>query len=203
MPCEVNVFPLSPSIRPPWLLQKKGTFTRSCWLNRRSKALLTLSIVRIWPLTHHALFLNTQVLISNFIVDHRTIISYRNSWKKKSLSTSRVLCFRTYPKLNTFHWCLTLCFLSPVQAAVMQVNEAVSAQDQAALLAALQLEALALLGVQESHCNWYLEHFTTYCQQKSKVYWFGESFLDCFQFRSLGARSLLFVFFPSISFSLF
>lgn len=59
--------------------------------------------------------------------------------------------------------------LSPVQAAVVQVNQAVSAQDQAALLAALRLEALALLGVHESNAHWYLEHFTTYCQHKSKV----------------------------------
>lgn len=59
--------------------------------------------------------------------------------------------------------------LSAVQAAVVQVNQAVSAQDQAALLAALRLEALALLGVHESNAHWYLEHFTTYCQHKSKV----------------------------------
>ncbi|KAE8292285.1 Ras GTPase-activating-like protein IQGAP1 p195 [Larimichthys crocea] len=55
-----------------------------------------------------------------------------------------------------------------IQAAIKQVNQAVSAQDEAALLAALRLEALALLGVQESNCRWYLEHFTTYCQHKSK-----------------------------------
>ncbi|KAF3850925.1 hypothetical protein F7725_012697 [Dissostichus mawsoni] len=55
-----------------------------------------------------------------------------------------------------------------MQAAVRQVNEAVSAQDEASLLAALRLDALALLGVQESNCSWYLEHFTTYCQHKSK-----------------------------------
>ncbi|KAI4820562.1 hypothetical protein KUCAC02_028535 [Chaenocephalus aceratus] len=55
-----------------------------------------------------------------------------------------------------------------MQAAVRQVNEAVSAQDEASLLAALRLDALALLGVQQSNCSWYLEHFTTYCQHKSK-----------------------------------
>ncbi|TMS03942.1 Ras GTPase-activating-like protein IQGAP1 [Larimichthys crocea] len=55
-----------------------------------------------------------------------------------------------------------------IQAAIKQVNQAVSAQDEAALLAALRLQALALLGVQESNCRWYLEHFTTYCQHKSK-----------------------------------
>ncbi|XP_069034270.1 ras GTPase-activating-like protein IQGAP2 isoform X2 [Embiotoca jacksoni] len=55
-----------------------------------------------------------------------------------------------------------------IQLAVRQVNQAVSAQDEAALLAALRLEALALLGVQESNGHWYLEHFTTYCQHKPK-----------------------------------
>lgn len=63
-----------------------------------------------------------------------------------------------------------LVFLSAVQAAVRQVNQAMSTQDEAALLAALRLEALGLLGVQETNCSWYLEHFTTYCQHKSKVY---------------------------------
>uniref|UniRef100_A0AAQ4PTE4 IQ motif containing GTPase activating protein 2 n=1 Tax=Gasterosteus aculeatus aculeatus TaxID=481459 RepID=A0AAQ4PTE4_GASAC len=55
-----------------------------------------------------------------------------------------------------------------IQAAIKQVNQAVSTQDQTALLAALRLEALAVLGVQESNGHWYLEHFTTYCQHKSK-----------------------------------
>ncbi|XP_071395989.1 ras GTPase-activating-like protein IQGAP2 isoform X3 [Centroberyx affinis] len=53
-----------------------------------------------------------------------------------------------------------------IQTAVRQVNQAVSAQDEAALLAGLRLEALALLGVQEANSHWYLEHFTTYCQHK-------------------------------------
>uniref|UniRef100_UPI003AB0F5C1 ras GTPase-activating-like protein IQGAP2 isoform X3 n=1 Tax=Centroberyx gerrardi TaxID=166262 RepID=UPI003AB0F5C1 len=53
-----------------------------------------------------------------------------------------------------------------IQTAVRQVNQAVSAQDEAALLAGLRLEALALLGVQEVNSHWYLEHFTTYCQHK-------------------------------------
>uniref|UniRef100_G3P700 IQ motif containing GTPase activating protein 2 n=1 Tax=Gasterosteus aculeatus aculeatus TaxID=481459 RepID=G3P700_GASAC len=52
---------------------------------------------------------------------------------------------------------------------IKQVNQAVSTQDQTALLAALRLEALAVLGVQESNGHWYLEHFTTYCQHKSKA----------------------------------
>uniref|UniRef100_A0A3Q0T8C6 IQ motif containing GTPase activating protein 2 n=1 Tax=Amphilophus citrinellus TaxID=61819 RepID=A0A3Q0T8C6_AMPCI len=43
---------------------------------------------------------------------------------------------------------------------IRQVNQAVSSQDKAALLAALRLEALALIGVQESNGRWYLEQFT-------------------------------------------
>lgn len=57
----------------------------------------------------------------------------------------------------------------PAQAAIQKVNEAVSAQDMAALLAALRLEALGLLGVREANGHCYLEHFTTYCQHKAKV----------------------------------
>ena len=57
-----------------------------------------------------------------------------------------------------------------VKAAMQQVNQAVSAQNQPALLAALRLEALALLGVLDSNCHWYLEHLTTYCQHKPKVH---------------------------------
>uniref|UniRef100_A0AAQ5XAQ2 IQ motif containing GTPase activating protein 2 n=1 Tax=Amphiprion ocellaris TaxID=80972 RepID=A0AAQ5XAQ2_AMPOC len=58
--------------------------------------------------------------------------------------------------------CLSSFSMSPVQAAIRQVNQAVLSKDEAALLAALRLDALALLGVQESNCCWYLEHFTTY-----------------------------------------
>ncbi|XP_019722591.1 ras GTPase-activating-like protein IQGAP2 isoform X1 [Hippocampus comes] len=55
-----------------------------------------------------------------------------------------------------------------IQAAVRQVNQAVCSQDEASLMAALRLQALALLGVQDINHGWYLEHFTTYCLHKSK-----------------------------------
>nr|XP_015827985.2 ras GTPase-activating-like protein IQGAP2 [Nothobranchius furzeri] len=55
-----------------------------------------------------------------------------------------------------------------VQTAVRQLNKAVLDQDEAALLSALRLEALALFGVQEKNCRLYLEHFTAFSQQKSK-----------------------------------
>ena len=50
-----------------------------------------------------------------------------------------------------------------------QVNEAVSAQDEASLLAALRLPALGLLGVQEAHAHWYLEHLSSHRQHKTQV----------------------------------
>ncbi|CAB1322084.1 unnamed protein product, partial [Coregonus sp. 'balchen'] len=50
------------------------------------------------------------------------------------------------------------------QGAVQQVNQAISAQDEAALLVGLKVLALGLLGVQEANSHWYLEHFTSYCQ---------------------------------------
>lgn len=54
------------------------------------------------------------------------------------------------------------------QTAIVKVNEALAAQDVAALLTALKLEALALLGVQDANSQWYLEHFDTYCQHKAQ-----------------------------------
>ncbi|KAJ8005733.1 hypothetical protein DPEC_G00120970 [Dallia pectoralis] len=53
------------------------------------------------------------------------------------------------------------------QVALRQVNQAISAQDKAALLAALRLPALGLLGVQEANSHYYLEHLTSDCQIKA------------------------------------
>ena len=50
------------------------------------------------------------------------------------------------------------------------VNQAVSAQDEASLLAGLRLPALALLGVQDANSHWYMEHFSNYSQHKAKVW---------------------------------
>uniref|UniRef100_A0A8C7MEH9 IQ motif containing GTPase activating protein 2 n=1 Tax=Oncorhynchus kisutch TaxID=8019 RepID=A0A8C7MEH9_ONCKI len=52
------------------------------------------------------------------------------------------------------------------QVAVQQVNQAISAQDEAALLAGLRVPALGMLGVQEANAHWYLEHLTSYCEVK-------------------------------------
>uniref|UniRef100_A0A8C7RAK1 IQ motif containing GTPase activating protein 2 n=1 Tax=Oncorhynchus mykiss TaxID=8022 RepID=A0A8C7RAK1_ONCMY len=55
------------------------------------------------------------------------------------------------------------------QVAVRQVNQAISAQNEAALLVGLKVPALGLLGVQNTNSHWYLEHFTTYCQVQTRV----------------------------------
>uniref|UniRef100_A0A8C5ANR7 IQ motif containing GTPase activating protein 2 n=1 Tax=Gadus morhua TaxID=8049 RepID=A0A8C5ANR7_GADMO len=52
---------------------------------------------------------------------------------------------------------------SPV-GAPQDVNQAVSAQDEASLLAGLRLPALALLGVQDANSHWYMEHFSNYIE---------------------------------------
>uniref|UniRef100_A0A674EPC4 IQ motif containing GTPase activating protein 2 n=1 Tax=Salmo trutta TaxID=8032 RepID=A0A674EPC4_SALTR len=55
------------------------------------------------------------------------------------------------------------------QVAVREVNQAISAQDEAALLAGLRVPALGMLGVQEANSHWYLEHLTSYCEVKARV----------------------------------
>ncbi|XP_064826068.1 ras GTPase-activating-like protein IQGAP2 isoform X2 [Oncorhynchus masou masou] len=55
-----------------------------------------------------------------------------------------------------------------IQVAVQQVNQAISALDEAALLAGLRVPALGMLGVQEANSHWYLEHLTSYCEVKAQ-----------------------------------
>uniref|UniRef100_A0A4W5PT08 IQ motif containing GTPase activating protein 2 n=1 Tax=Hucho hucho TaxID=62062 RepID=A0A4W5PT08_9TELE len=59
--------------------------------------------------------------------------------------------------------------LKKTQVAVRQVNQAISAHDEAALLAGLRVPALGMLGVQETNSHWYLEHLTSYCEVKARV----------------------------------
>ncbi|KAJ8405650.1 hypothetical protein AAFF_G00316300 [Aldrovandia affinis] len=53
------------------------------------------------------------------------------------------------------------------QAAIRQVNEAISTQDEVALLASLRVPALGLLGVLDTNSPWYLDHFITYREQNA------------------------------------
>ncbi|KAJ8380391.1 hypothetical protein SKAU_G00011690 [Synaphobranchus kaupii] len=72
-----------------------------------------------------------------------------------------------YEELLTQSEIQTNIDLVNTKAAVRRVNEAVSAQDEAALLASLRLPALGLLGVLDPNSSWYLGHFTTYKEQNS------------------------------------
>ncbi|XP_011614161.1 ras GTPase-activating-like protein IQGAP2 [Takifugu rubripes] len=89
----------------------------------------------------------------------------QSSRKRRSSETEERDVYEELLTQQEIQGCLDLI---NIQAAVQQVNRAVSAQDQPALLAALRLEALALLGVLDPNCHWYMEHFTTYCQHKLK-----------------------------------
>uniref|UniRef100_A0A673NH71 Ras GTPase-activating-like protein IQGAP1 n=1 Tax=Sinocyclocheilus rhinocerous TaxID=307959 RepID=A0A673NH71_9TELE len=50
-----------------------------------------------------------------------------------------------------------------------QLNQALDAEDQKALLASLRLPALGLVGVLDDNSSFYLEHFTSYREHKVKV----------------------------------
>uniref|UniRef100_A0A8C2FK71 IQ motif containing GTPase activating protein 2 n=1 Tax=Cyprinus carpio TaxID=7962 RepID=A0A8C2FK71_CYPCA len=56
-----------------------------------------------------------------------------------------------------------------VNKAIQQLNQALDAEDQKALLASLRLPALGLVGVLDDNSSFYLEHFTTYREHKVKV----------------------------------
>lgn len=56
-----------------------------------------------------------------------------------------------------------------VLTALHKVNQAIDSQDKEALLAALRLPALGILSISEANSHWYLEHFTSYRDHKTKV----------------------------------
>ncbi|XP_029366292.1 ras GTPase-activating-like protein IQGAP2 isoform X1 [Echeneis naucrates] len=89
----------------------------------------------------------------------------QSSGRRSSIATEERDVYEELLTQQEIQGCIDLV---NIQTAIKQVNQALSTKDEIALLAALRLEALALLGVQESNNHWYLEHFTTYCQHKSK-----------------------------------
>ncbi|KAI1900295.1 hypothetical protein AGOR_G00048510 [Albula goreensis] len=72
-----------------------------------------------------------------------------------------------YEELLTQSEIQTNIDLVNTHAAVRRVNEAISTQDEVALLASLRSPALGLLGVLDANSKWYLDHFTTYREQNS------------------------------------
>uniref|UniRef100_A0A672QEQ3 Ras GTPase-activating-like protein IQGAP1 n=1 Tax=Sinocyclocheilus grahami TaxID=75366 RepID=A0A672QEQ3_SINGR len=56
-----------------------------------------------------------------------------------------------------------------VNKAIQQLNQALDAEDQKAVLASLRLPALGLVGVLDDNSSFYLEHFTSYREHKVKV----------------------------------
>ncbi|KAL6114330.1 iqgap2 [Pungitius sinensis] len=117
----------------------------------------------------NAMLRNTQEALAQ---DYQDTLSQAKA-RKQEQSSGRRSSVATeerdvYEELLTHLEIQGCIHLVNIQAAIKQVNQAVSTQDQTGLMAALRLEALAVLGVQESNGHWYLEHFTTFCQHKSK-----------------------------------
>lgn len=60
-------------------------------------------------------------------------------------------------------------FLTLASEAIQQLNQAIDAEDQKALLASLRLPALGLVGVLDGNASFYLDHFTSYREHTVKV----------------------------------
>ncbi len=60
-------------------------------------------------------------------------------------------------------------FLTLASEAIQQLNQAIDADDQKALLASLRLPVLGLVGVLDGNACFYLDHFTSYREHEVKV----------------------------------
>ena len=59
-----------------------------------------------------------------------------------------------------------------------RVNQAIDARDEAALLAALGLPALGLVGISAAHAHWYLEHLTSHREHRNQVAGAYQNYID-------------------------
>ncbi|XP_012683975.2 ras GTPase-activating-like protein IQGAP2 isoform X2 [Clupea harengus] len=73
-----------------------------------------------------------------------------------------------YEELLTQQEIQSIIDLVNTQAAVRRVNQAIDARDEAALLAALGLPALGLVGISAAHAHWYLEHLTSHREHRNQ-----------------------------------
>ncbi|XP_051924372.1 ras GTPase-activating-like protein IQGAP2 isoform X2 [Hippocampus zosterae] len=117
----------------------------------------------------NAMLRNTQEALAQDY--HDTLSQAKTRKQDQSSGSNSTFCIEerdVYEELLTQQEIQSCIDFVNIQAAVRQVNQAVCSQDEASLMAALRLQALALLGVQDINHGWYLEHFTTYCLHKSK-----------------------------------
>ncbi|KAL2092383.1 hypothetical protein ACEWY4_012181 [Coilia grayii] len=73
-----------------------------------------------------------------------------------------------YEELLTQNEIQSTINLVNTQAAVRSVNQAIDAQDEASLLAALELPALGLVGVSQVNARWYLEHLKSHKEHRNQ-----------------------------------
>uniref|UniRef100_A0A8C7WI18 IQ motif containing GTPase activating protein 2 n=1 Tax=Oncorhynchus mykiss TaxID=8022 RepID=A0A8C7WI18_ONCMY len=116
----------------------------------------------------NAMLRNTgEELAQDYQVTLKKFKRYNPLWNRiKNNSTEER---DVYEELLTQQEIQSCIDLVNTQVAVQQVNQAISAQDEAALLAGLRVPALGMLGVQEANSHWYLEHLTSYCEVKAQV----------------------------------
>ncbi|XP_077600730.1 ras GTPase-activating-like protein IQGAP2 isoform X1 [Stigmatopora nigra] len=117
----------------------------------------------------NAMLRNTQEALAQCYQDMLTQAkSRKQDTSSSSYSTLSTEERDVYEELLTQQEIQSCIDFANIQAGVKQVNHAVCAQDAASLLAALNLPALALRGVENVNHDCYLQHFTTYCQHKCK-----------------------------------
>ncbi|XP_022523273.2 ras GTPase-activating-like protein IQGAP2 isoform X2 [Astyanax mexicanus] len=117
----------------------------------------------------NAMLRNTQVELAN---DYQDTLSQAKR-RKEALASGRRSSIATeerdvYEELLTQQEIQSSVDGVNTLIALQKVNQAIDTQDTDALLAALRLPALGILGVSEANSQWYLEHFTSYREHKSK-----------------------------------
>ncbi|KAI4875487.1 hypothetical protein NFI96_030041 [Prochilodus magdalenae] len=117
----------------------------------------------------NAMLRNIQEKLAN---DYQDTLSQAKR-KKEMLASGRRSSIATeerdvYEELLTQQEIQSSVNLVNTFIATQRVNQAIDAHDKDALLAALRLPALGILGVLDDNSQWYLEHFTSYREHKAK-----------------------------------
>ncbi|XP_076127115.1 ras GTPase-activating-like protein IQGAP2 [Alosa pseudoharengus] len=117
----------------------------------------------------NAMLRNTQ---STLAQEYQDALSHAKRTKEDQTSGRRSSIATeerdVYEELLTQQEIQSAINLVNTQAAVRHVNQAIDAWDEAALLAALRMPALGLVGVSEPNARWYLDHFTTHKEHRNQ-----------------------------------
>uniref|UniRef100_A0A8C1Q1Y8 IQ motif containing GTPase activating protein 2 n=1 Tax=Cyprinus carpio TaxID=7962 RepID=A0A8C1Q1Y8_CYPCA len=112
----------------------------------------------------NALLRNTQKPLAETYQD-TLIVTFRMCVQRSSVATEER---DVYEELLTQQEIQSSVDLVNTSAAIQELNQALDAEDQKALLASLRLPALGLVGIFDDNSCFYLEHFTSYREHKVK-----------------------------------